>query len=93
MTEPQIPSPEVYAKEAKYMEAVLRHSNDFNRLLEFVPEAKQEVRDAIQTCYHVEPDRLIDSEKLQNLKDKNKPLWEAVVGYYRGFLDRELGFN
>lgn len=93
MIEPQTPSKEVYANEAKYMEALHNHSKDFDRLLEFVPEDKLEVRVAIQSCYHVEPDRLIDSEKLQNLKDKNKPLWEAVVGYYRGFLDRELGFN
>lgn len=94
MAEPiKTPTSEVYAKEAKYMESQLRHSADFNRLIEFVPEAKDDVRTAMISCYHVEPDRLLDSEKLQKLKDENKSLWEAVVGFYRGFLDNELGFN
>lgn len=94
MSEPVKTIPkEAYEAEAKYMEAQLRHSADFNRLIEFVPETKDDIRTAMINCYHVEPDRLLDSEKLKKLKDEDKSLWEAVVGFYRGFLDNELGFN
>ena len=84
---------EAFEHELKYMQAVTRHVQDFDRLLHFVPETQTGVREAIQSCYYTEPDRLLDSEKLEKLKDENKQMWEKVVGFYTGFLNKELGFE
>ncbi|MEK7155031.1 MAG: hypothetical protein AAB697_02800 [Patescibacteria group bacterium] len=94
MTEPvKQPTPEAYAREAEYMKALKRHSDDFDRMVEFVPEKKQEVRDAMRSLYYAEPDKLLDPEKLERLKVGNEPLFDKVVGYYVGFLKTELGLE
>lgn len=94
MAEPiKQPTQEVYAKEAKYMEALKRHSDDFDRMVAFVQEENQEVRDTMRSLYHVEPDKLLDPEKLEELKTGNKPLFDKVVGYYVGFLRTEIGLE
>ncbi len=93
MMEPQKPTQEVYAREARYMESMQRHSADFDRMVEFVPEEKQDIRETVKGLYHVEPDKLLDPEKLERLKIDNKPLFDQVVGYYVGFLRTELGLE
>lgn len=93
MAEPQTPSPEAYAREAKYMEFMVRHSQDFDELIDFVPADRQDLRDTLQSVYSVEPDRLLSREKLSKLKEENKPLFDEVSTVYKSFLDIKLGFS
>lgn len=94
MAEPvKQPTPEAYAREAKYMKALKSHSDDFDRMVEFVPEERQEVKNAMRSLYHTEPDKLLDPDKLEKLKVENKPLFDSIVGYYVGFLRTELGLE
>lgn len=92
MTEPAIPTPEVYAREAKYMESLQRHSADFDKLLNLVPEDRKDVREALTGVYNVEPDRLLNPNKLEKLKQENEPLFKEVSTYYKNFLEEMLGF-
>ena len=93
MTEPQIPTQEVYANEAKYMEAMQRHSKDFDKLVESVPEDRMDIRDAMQSVYNIEPDRLLDRDKLAKLKEQSEPLFKDVSTFYKNFLEEMLGLN
>lgn len=90
--ENKIPS-EVYLNELKYMNAVARHVQDFDRFLNSVPQNEIDIRRAVQDCYYAEPDQLLSREKLQRLRESNPPVWKQVSSFYREFLDKELGFK
>lgn len=93
MTEPKSPTQEVYAREALYMESLVRHSGDFDMLLATIPEGRDDLKETFQTVYNVEPDRLLSREKLARLKEDNKPLFAEVSTIYKSFLENQLGFN
>ena len=93
MAELQAPTPEIYAREARYMEAMSRHSSDFDKLLESVPESRSDLKEALQGVYNVEPDRLLDREKLAKLKEQNRALFDEVSMYYKNFLEEMIGFK
>lgn len=79
MTEPKSPTQEVYAREALYMESLSRHSEDFDKLLAFVPSDRPDLKETFQTVYNVEPDRLLSREKLAKLKEDNRPLLKKFL--------------
>lgn len=94
MAEPvKTPTPEVYANEAKYMESLRRHSDDFDKLLATIPEDRGDLVVALKGVYNVEPDRLLDRDKLARLKEQNESLFKEVSTYYRGFLEEVLGIR
>lgn len=93
MTEPKVPTQEVYAREALYMESLSRHSEDFDKLLASIPVGRDDLKQTLQTVYNIEPDRLLSREKLAKLKEDNRPLFEEVSKVYESFLETELGFN
>ena len=89
MTEPiKTPTSEVYANEAKYMKFLQRHANNFDRLVESVPENREDIRKTLKDLYHVEPGELIDREKLAKLKKQNRPLFEEVTEYCKNFAEK-----
>ncbi len=93
MTEPKVPTQEVYAREALYMESLTRHSKDFDKLLASVPDDRPDLKETFQTVYNVEPDRLLSREKLAKLKEENRPVFDEVSTIYKNFLEDQLGFN
>ncbi len=94
MAEPiKTPTPEVYAREALYMELLARHSKDFDKLFALVPDDRPDLKKTFQAAYNVEPDRLLSREKLAKLKEENKSVFDEVSAIYKNFLEDQLGFN
>lgn len=93
MTEESKIPKSVYEREAKYMEAMIRHSQDFDKLLATVPEDQAGVREIMKLLYYVEPDKLLDPEKMVKLKEKNPVLFGQVSSYYGNYLIRCVGFD
>lgn len=89
----QKPTPQDYAREAKYQESLLKHSQDFDRLVQTVPEDREDLRGAMESLYHVEPDKLLDPEKLKKMKQDNEPMFREVSTYYMNFLKNVLGLD
>ena len=94
MTEESVkPSQETYKREALYMEARQRQSEDFDRLLSSVPEEKEDVIETIRGMANTEPDKLLSPEKLRKLKEDNETLFREVSAYYMNFLKEALGID
>jgi hypothetical protein len=93
MTEPRPKTPEEYAREYKYAQAMLHHSEDFDALVASVPEDQAPVREAMRGLYHVQPDKLLDPDKLSKLKKENPALFGQVSTYYGDFLKKMLGLE
>lgn len=91
MSEPiKIPAPEVYAHEAKYMEALQRHSEDFDSLVDSIPADREDIRTALRSVYNIEPDRLLNPEKFAELKKQNKLLATSISEYVIEFSKKML---
>jgi hypothetical protein len=58
-----------------------------------VPEDREDVREVMKSLYHVEPDKLLDPEKLKEMKEKNEPMFREVSTYYMSFLKEALGLE
>lgn len=89
---PTIPA-NIYERESRYMQAMGRHSQDFDRLVASVPEDKPHIIKTMRELYHVEPDKLLNPEKLAKLKRENEPLFREVSVYYGDFLKEMVGLK
>lgn len=91
MAEPiKTPTPEIYAREAEYVKSVGEHSKAFDAIIDAAPKDRQDIRDALQGLYHVEPGMLIDRDKMAKLKERNEPLYNEVNAFLTVFLERKI---
>lgn len=89
MTEPvKTLAPEIYAKEAEYMKNMREHSEAFDAIVDAVPADRQDIRDALQGIYHVEPGLLIDRDKMARFKEQNPSLSTEVNTFLIDFLSK-----
>lgn len=87
------PTKEAYANEYAYQSAILQHSHDFDALLDSVSEEQTQVRETIRGMFYTRPDRLLDPEKLQKLKEADPSLFEEVSSYYLDYLKKAAGLD
>ena len=87
------PTREAYVNEHAYQSAILQHSHDFDALLDSVPEEQSQVRETIRGLFYTRPDRLLDPEKLQKLKEESTSLFEEVSSYYLDYLKKMSGLD
>ena len=80
----------IYEREFRYMQTMERHSREFDLLIASVPEDKPQVANTMRELYHVEPDKLLDPEKIGRLKRENEPMFREVSLYYSSYLRKLL---
>lgn len=93
MTEPKTPSVERYVSEARYMQALKEHSDNFDTLVSSVPEDRADMKETMMEMYHPEPGILLDRDKLKTLKDQNLRLFDDVSRVYLPFLKDMAGLS
>lgn len=93
MKEPIVPPKEVYAKEALYMESLSDHSKAFSKLLDTLPEGRNDLKQTFIGLWNTKPDRLLNSDKLAKLKEDDTPLFFEVSSIYKTFLEEQLGLS
>lgn len=86
-------SRETYAIEYDYQAAMLRYSNDYNALLDSVPKDQEQIRETMEEMFYPKPDKLLNPEKLQELKTENPVLFGKVHLIYMNYLKKRLGLE
>ena len=69
-----------------------KHWDDFDSLVESVPEEHREhLRGTFQALHDSTRRFLLDSQKLEALNDNNKPLFAQIMNYYMPYLKKLAG--
>ena len=82
--------PEQYASLTAIQETAARRKADMELLLTLVPPKEDDVRRLFKKLYieNRDPVRLIDTDRLQQVRDDDPDLFERATRYFRKFTDR-----
>jgi len=84
--------PRVYRWALNKVRAEITHSKAFDGLVGSVPEKRRETLTPILQRLHVGTQKdLLDPDKMQELSERDKGLFEEVNGYYTGYLKKLAG--
>ena len=90
---PEKPSPN-YRIELEKLQEDIRHWEAFDGLVDSVPEDRRgALRGTFQDLHDHTNRFLLDSQKLDGLKEKNKLLFGEVMGHYLPYLKKLAGIE
>lgn len=91
--ETRVPTIEDHIKEHAYHTAMLQHSHDFGAFISSIPEEHSQIRETVERMFSTKPDKLLDPEKMQELKQKDLALFGEVSTHYTNYLEKSLGLD
>ncbi len=89
-TDPVEATPEEHKVELYRLLQETRHNESFDALIKSVPPEEDAVIQAMRAAHSLNLKRLLDPEKLDKLRARDKALWDKVTAHYKAYLEKIL---